>query len=118
MRRAALLLLAFCLVLAAPAGAQQKGKLSVVAPPPAKSALRGGQAAAAPPAAEVLPLPAYGLSTAAARNPGQCRLACAQRYYFCLAADAADECPQTWGQCRAACDAPSPVRAAQAEFPG
>jgi len=115
MRRAALPII-LSLALATSAGAQQKGRLTVVAPPAAKAGLRGPvtaqpAAAAAPPM--TLPLPAYGASTtAAAQDRGQCRLACAQRYYFCLAGDMADDCPSTWGQCRAACDAPNPVRGA------
>ncbi len=32
-----------------------------------------------------------------------CRLSCAQTYYFCLAEEASDECPQAWGQCRLGC---------------
>lgn len=37
-------------------------------------------------------------------NPEQCRLQCAQTYYFCLAGDGSDECPQAWSQCRLGCD--------------
>ncbi len=36
-------------------------------------------------------------------------MTCASSYYFCLANDGSDECPATWGQCRAACDAPAPA---------
>ncbi|MFD1192197.1 hypothetical protein ACFQ27_16535, partial [Phenylobacterium conjunctum] len=38
--------------------------------------------------------------------PAQCRQACAQEYYFCLAGDGTDDCAPHWGQCRARCDAP------------
>jgi hypothetical protein len=113
--RRAVLPIALSLALATSAGAQPKGRLTVA--PAAKAGLRGSMTAQ-PLAADMppmtLPRPAYGVSaTAAAQDPGQCRLACAQRYYFCLAGDMADDCPSTWGQCRAACDAPSPVRGAQ-----
>lgn len=44
-------------------------------------------------------------------EPGRCRLSCASNYYFCLSNDATDaSCPDTWSQCRAACDAPSGAR--------
>jgi len=40
-------------------------------------------------------------------GPQQCRLSCAQSYYFCLSSDHPDDCPGAWGQCRAGCDAPA-----------
>jgi hypothetical protein len=44
-------------------------------------------------------------------DAGRCRLTCASDYYFCLANEATDSsCPDTWSQCRAACDAPSGAR--------
>lgn len=108
-------------VLAAPAQAQ---KLPVK-PPASKSAtaalLRGpvdpaeapGPAsptdkapAASPPALPALLAP---LAAAPAKpDAGRCRLTCASNYYFCLSNGGADDCPATWGQCRAACDASSP----------
>lgn len=108
--RRALALAALALVLASPAGAQQKGKLSQPAP---GVALRGAQTAdpAAPTAAEA----AAALAAARAMStpvseprsaPAQCRQACAQEYYFCLAGDGTDDCAPHWGQCRARCDAP------------
>ena len=33
----------------------------------------------------------------------QCRMACAQTYYFCLAGNQSDDCPTTWSQCRSGC---------------
>lgn len=33
----------------------------------------------------------------------QCRLSCAQTYYFCLSSSQADDCPTSWSQCRAGC---------------
>jgi len=41
----------------------------------------------------------------------QCRMACAQSYYFCLAGDAPETCPDAWSQCRLGCAAPvAPAR--------
>ncbi len=38
-------------------------------------------------------------------DSGQCRAGCAQTYYQCSATGSADDqCPQTWGQCVAACE--------------
>ena len=70
----------------------------------AASGLRGAQAAnpakaprlAAPIAAASLP--ASGVPAIAA-DPGQCRLACAHRYYFCLSAQDPAYCPQSWTSC-------------------
>jgi hypothetical protein len=64
------------------------------------------------PLAATPPLPPL-LAPLAAPQPdaGRCRLSCASDYYFCLANDATDSsCPDTWSQCRAACDAPSAAR--------
>ena len=107
-------LLIVTLALASPAGAQQSG----LAPAPA---LRGSQstdtpsvaaeanavstAAAAALAQGFIPLRSLS-DTPVAGQAGQCRLSCAQSYYFCLSGDGGDDCPATWGQCRAACDAP------------
>lgn len=79
------------------------------AAPPPVIGLDGRPILAAPTPAPIAPAPA----PAPVQNGGQCRLACAQAYYFCQSTDSPDECPSTWGQCRAACDAPSPT----AKFP-
>ena len=53
--------------------------------------------------------PAFTAQTAAAAaavDPRECRLACAQPYYFCLAGETAGVCPDNWGRCVAACDMP------------
>ena len=34
----------------------------------------------------------------------QCRMRCAQDYYFCLAENEISDCAPTWGQCRLACN--------------
>lgn len=87
--------------------------------------LRGARpalAAASPPQGaetEAAPSPAPAAPLASAASPpaalgdtaGQCRLSCAQSYYFCLASELADDCPGAWSQCRAACDAPGAVTA-------
>ncbi len=40
-------------------------------------------------------------------DAGQCRMGCAQTYYFCRAGDHPDDCAGTWGQCVASCDSPN-----------
>ncbi|HEY3695720.1 hypothetical protein [Phenylobacterium sp.] len=98
-RPLAFLLLA--LLAAAPAAAQEKhGRMRVIPPSPL-SALRGAAAPATPISTPPQPL------TPQAGDPGQCRIACARSYYFCLAGDDAETCAPSWGQCRGACTAPS-----------
>jgi len=100
--RRAVLILSLSLALAAPAGAQPVEALRddrAAQPRPAQS-----QVPPPPALAPVLPTPSPPVYDAA-----QCRLSCAQAYYFCLASDTPDECPGAWSQCRAACDAPSDV---------
>ena len=48
----------------------------------------------------IVPPPAPG-------DPSECRMGCAQAYYFCRAGDHPDDCAPAWGQCVAACDAPA-----------
>jgi hypothetical protein len=43
----------------------------------------------------------------AANDPSQCRMGCAQTYYFCRAGDHPDNCAETWGQCVATCTSPN-----------
>ena len=38
--------------------------------------------------------------------PSQCRMGCAQTYYFCRAGDHPDDCSRTWGECVATCTSP------------
>lgn len=113
--RKALPFVALILVLASPAGAQ----------PQAAPTLRGSQSADTPapvgpsaprpgtPAVDLapqVPIPLRTLAeTPVGGEAGQCRLTCAQSYYFCLATEGAEDCGPTWGQCRAKCDAPSAV---------
>ena len=112
-----LALLVLTLALAGPAGAQQAPAPPAIAASPT---LRGSQSAepqggAGPASVTDAARAAFAQSaiplrlspdTPVAGEAGQCRLSCAQSYYFCLSGDGGDDCPATWGQCRAACDAP------------
>ena len=40
-------------------------------------------------------------------DPAQCRMGCAQSYYFCRAGDHPDDCARTWGECVATCNSPN-----------
>jgi len=40
-------------------------------------------------------------------DPSQCRMGCAQTYYFCRASDHPDDCSRTWGECVATCTSPN-----------
>lgn len=48
-------------------------------------------------------LSATPIATSSPADPAQCRLACAHSYYFCLAGEDADVCPEAWTQCLATC---------------
>lgn len=39
----------------------------------------------------------------------QCRAACAQSYYFCLAENEVQDCAPAWSQCRLACAKAAPT---------
>ena len=84
MRRAALTL---ALILAGPALGQVRTPGALPPPPPPR---------------ETLLLPPS-LIAPLSRDTGQCRLDCAQAYYFCLSAGEPDDCGPSWGQCRATC---------------
>lgn len=113
--RKALPLVALILVLAAPALAAPALRGSQSADPPAPVGASAPQTPAVDLAPQ-LPIPLRTLAeTPVGGEAGQCRLTCAQSYYFCLASDGAEDCAPTWGQCRAKCDAPSPVASV---FPG
>lgn len=138
--RRVLLLSLLSLALAGPAGAQQGGRITVIASSPLQTggvALRGSQSAssASPRSTAVTAAdgndtlldPTLALALSPARPPagalsvaelGQCRLSCAQTYYFCLAQDASQDCSPNWGQCRAACDAPAVSRSLAAGYLG
>jgi hypothetical protein len=120
MRSATALLLTVLLALAAPAGAQTDGRLTLERPDAATLGLRGAGAAPqaatteaeAPEGAEAAAPASLGLrplagsvvmSSPAPPDAQACRMSCAQTYYFCLAGDGSDECAQAWGQCRLGC---------------
>jgi hypothetical protein len=114
--RRILILCVLALAVAGPAGAQEKKARP--RPAPASPALRGPVASAriSPPppqqpasidAAQALFLPSPIASAPVGGAPQQCRLSCAQTYYFCLAGDSPDGCSANWSQCRSACDAPT-----------
>jgi hypothetical protein len=104
---AALLLLA-----AAPETPVRTAKVSV--PQSAASGLRGPESRAAPkqPPGQRPPTPQLAPVSLAlgppapvvATDAGQCRRACARPYYFCLAGDNAESCPEQWARCVSDCD--------------
>jgi len=110
MRRLALLAL-LSLALAAPAGAQDSGRLRA-APSEPSVALRGpvGETPGngAPDEAESLaalvpmPPPVAPVGTVARSDTRQCRQGCNRAYYFCLSAEE-DTCAPAWTQCTARC---------------
>lgn len=116
MRRVPILCI-LALAIAGSAGAQEKKPRP--RPPAASPALRGPVTVAPmsrlaqPPsptdvsAAQSLFLPSPIASAPVGGAPQQCRLSCAQTYYFCLAGDSPDGCSANWGQCRSSCDAPT-----------
>jgi hypothetical protein len=124
--RAAALLLSFAMALATPAGAQQEPAAKRAAAPGSFEALSKsssitlrGPAALDDSAAKAVPPPApltalqpllQPLAGPFGGDPGRCRLTCASSYYFCLSSDAPEDCSPAWSQCRAGCDAPSPVQ--------
>jgi hypothetical protein len=68
---------------------------------PASSAQATVQRAATPP----VTTPPAPVSVPA--DPAQCRMDCAQTYYFCRAGDHPDDCAGTWGQCVSTCNSPN-----------
>ncbi len=46
------------------------------------------------------------LSSPIPTDPSQCRLSCAQSYYFCFESDEPDTCGGVWTSCLAACSRP------------
>jgi hypothetical protein len=71
-----------------------------------RAPLRGPQPARVPvarPAAARLPVVFAARAGPARIDSGECRLGCAQSYYFCLAAEAPDTCSGAWTSCLAAC---------------
>jgi hypothetical protein len=98
----ALMLPAIALAADAP---PDSGKLTVP-PPPARPA----PATEAPPAAP----PVVAVYVAPRVDPSDCRMTCAQTYYFCSAGGEDDGCGQRWSQCVPACSNPAPGPTASA----
>ena len=40
-------------------------------------------------------------------EPSECRMNCAQTFYFCRAGDHPEDCAGPWGQCVASCNSPN-----------
>lgn len=99
------LALAFVLLAFAPAFAQDAPapmRPSIQADGPAAQNRAPGPAAAtpatpAPPVAAYSPIPPP-------PSAEQCRTACAQAYYFCLAENDVSDCAPAWSHCRLACN--------------
>jgi hypothetical protein len=72
------------------------GPIRIVAQPPRPAPAR--------PAAQVSLRAA---ASAPGGDPSDCRMSCAQTYYFCRAGEDPDACAPTWGQCVAACVSPA-----------
>lgn len=120
--RPALLMLVVAALAAGPTNAQQSRPAPVARESAAEQLLRGrlgaqdaaGRERGTLRTASNLPSPAP-ISPARPLAPpsppggdaGQCRMACARDYYFCLSGEATAECPSAWGQCRNSCDAPA-----------
>ena len=110
MRRLALLAL-MGLALAAPAGAQDGGRLRGIQAEPA-SALRGPVGETPDDAAEEeaaslaslvpMPPPVAPVGTLPRSDGRQCRKTCNRDYYFCLSAEE-DTCAPAWTNCPAGC---------------
>jgi hypothetical protein len=96
------LLLALIPAIALAADAPQSLEGDPVRPPPHR----------APKAAAAAPKPAAPVSMLAAPvaapavDPAECRAACAQTRYFCLAGDQGDDCGGRWSQCVVGCNSP------------
>jgi hypothetical protein len=96
MRRLILLLIALPTVaLAADAG-------DSAPPAPAQAQDANAQPDQTPPVTLAPPAPPAGV----AADPSDCRMACAQTYYFCRSNDDEQNCSPSWSRCVAACASP------------
>lgn len=116
MRRLAALIM--ILLLATPVAAQQQ-RLQVVTPTAKEAGLRPSEPAAEPPALDfsvpgtgstlspglafTRPLDSTAGSQRGTRTASQCRTACAQSHYFCLAEEEEISCNPRWSRCVAGC---------------
>ena len=90
----------------APPAAESPSLRGPVSPDQSQDQSQGQPSKPPPPPSAALmstlsPLPAAATTRS---DPLQCRQTCAHSYYFCLAGQDADVCPQTWGECVATCD--------------
>jgi hypothetical protein len=69
---------------------------------PAVAKGKPAQAAPLPATAPTAPTPAFS-PIPPEPTADQCRTACAQDYYFCLAENEIQDCAPAWSQCRLAC---------------
>jgi hypothetical protein len=96
---------------AAPEAPVRLPRITIPARSAAASGLRGAQGGGASRLQAPAPVLRASLAApdaaAAPIDPGECRLACARPYYFCLAGEDAASCPQAWTRCRSACDEPA-----------
>ena len=105
------------LLIAAVGGGLQVHRPQLVVPHsrPTPPGLRGPQSGPTPPSVTAVAAPRSVrlsqpvIATAVAVDPHQCRAACAQPYYFCLAGPAPEPCPDEWRRCVVGCDWPSPA---------
>lgn len=90
-------------------GASTPGVRALDAQPPTETtAERSTRIATVQPLPPPPPAPTPLMSMLPTREPPLCRTACAQNYYFCLAAgDANEDCSGGFGQCVAGCNRPT-----------
>ena len=97
----ALPIAALAAVALAAAATGPTGRVTVVALTAKASAATADTAKAAPPvAAPALPAPSP------PADAGECRMGCAQGYYFCRAGEQTGDCGSSWSQCVATCNSP------------
>ena len=100
--RLTLLLIALpALALAADDGAPPSGRIRMPPPKPAARAPVVQAAATIPVIRPVSPV------RAGSPDGMECRMGCAQTYYFCRAGDHVDDCAGAWGQCVVTCNSPN-----------
>ncbi len=114
MRALASALILTSLLLGLSAGAGQAAKRATLAAAQA-SGLRGALGPVKPkPLQSPIPPLASSYATPAAPevDAGSCHAACARSYYFCLAGESPEDCPQQWISCRSTCLQPAGPSAA------
>ena len=110
MRLVATALILVGLTLAVSAGPGEAAKRPSPTPAAAPDGLRGPLGAARPkPLQSSIPTlaAAYPASAAHVVVADSCRRSCARDYYFCLAGETPEQCPQQWISCRLTCLPPA-----------